>query len=61
MAAEPATRPALILAELAAAATTRLREVRNDLIDLILGREPTARASMALLPARLALGALPGQ
>jgi hypothetical protein len=58
VAPEPATRPALMLAELMAATTTRLREVRDDLIELILGRQPTARAPMALLPARLALGAL---
>lgn len=61
VAPEPAIRPALVLRELAPRTTARLRVVRNDLIDLILVRKPTARAPMALLPTRLALGALLGQ
>lgn len=61
MAPEPATRPALILGELTPATTAPLWVVRDDLIDLILGRKPSSSAPMALLPARLALRALPGQ
>jgi hypothetical protein len=61
MTTAPATAPALILAELTAAATTRVRIVIDDLIDLVLGREPATRAAMPLLPARLALGTIPGQ
>jgi hypothetical protein len=35
--------------------------VRDVLIDLIVAREPTSRARMARLRARLSLNALPGQ
>ena len=61
MATEPATWPALMLAELTAAATARVRVVIDDLIDPVLGSELATRTAMPLLPARLALGALPGQ
>ena len=61
MATEPATGPALILAELTAAATTRVRVVIDDLIDLVLRSELATRTAMPLLPARLALGAILGQ
>lgn len=59
MATEAATGPALILAERPAAATTRVRVVLDDLIDLVLGRELATRTAMAILPARLALCAIP--
>src|SRR5688572_25311305 len=55
MATEPATGPALILAELTAAATTRVRVVIDDLIDLVLRSELATRTAMPHLPARLAL------
>ena len=61
VAPEPAIRPALILAELVTTTAAAVRVVLDDLIDLILRRELTARSSMALLRARLALGALLGQ
>ena len=61
MTPEPATRLALILAELVAAATAAVRVVLDDLIDLVLRSEPATRAAMPLLSARLALGALLGQ
>ena len=46
------------VAELTAAATTHLRVVIDDLIDLVLGRKLATRAPMPILPARLALGAI---
>ena len=58
VAAEPAAGPTLVLGELAAAATTRLRVVADDLIDPIVGRQFASRAQVSLLAARLAL-ALP--
>jgi hypothetical protein len=57
MTTEPATGPALILAELTTAATTRVRVVIDDLIDLVLARKLATRPAMPLLPTRLALGA----
>jgi hypothetical protein len=61
VAPEPAAGPLLMLAELMPAAATRLRVVRDDLIDLILACQPTARSTMAFLPAGPALGAVLGQ
>jgi hypothetical protein len=61
MTTEPATAPALILAELTAAATTGVRVVIDDLIDLVLGRKLATRTPMPILPTRLALGAILGQ
>lgn len=57
MATEPAISSALIDRELAAAATASVREVINDLIDLLLGSELATRTQVPLLPARRALGA----
>jgi len=51
MAPEPATGPALVLAELATAATARVRVVIDDLIDPVLRRELATRTAMALPPA----------
>jgi hypothetical protein len=61
VAPEPAAGPLLMLAELMPAAATRLRVVRDDLIDLILACQPTARSTMAFLPAGPALGTVLGQ
>jgi hypothetical protein len=46
MAAEPATAPALINGELVPATTARVREVIDNLIDLVFGREPATGAAM---------------
>lgn len=61
MTPEPARRPTRILAELMATTPTRARVMLDDLVDLVLGGEPAARARVSFLPARLALGALPCQ
>ena len=61
VAPETARRPALILAELMAATTASQRVVRDDLIDLVLGRKPPACAPMSLLATRLAPATLLGQ
>jgi hypothetical protein len=61
VASEPAAWAPLILTDLVAAAPARRRVVRDDLIDLILGREPTACTAVTLLRSRLARGAIAGQ
>jgi hypothetical protein len=59
MATERPARPALLSGELAAAAAARLREVIDDLIQLILGLELATRTAMPRLPASRALLTLP--
>ena len=58
MTPEPPARPALPAAELPAAPAARIREVINDLIDLILGTQLTTRAPMPRLTPGLTLPAL---
>ena len=59
VATEPSSRPMLLLAEPAAAATTRIRIVIDDLIHLIGRLQPATGTAMAGLPTRLALLTLP--
>jgi hypothetical protein len=57
MAAEPARGPALRERERTTASPTGVGIVIDDLINLVLRREPPTRAAMSRLPARLALAA----
>ena len=61
MATEPSPRRALIERELAAAPATGIRIVIDDLVELVLGRQPATRALVPGLGASRALGALPTQ
>jgi hypothetical protein len=61
VAAEAPLGSLLLGRERASAPAARPRVVIDDLIDLILGLELTARAPMPRLPAGLALLALPAQ
>src|SRR5947199_1789174 len=56
MAAKPATRPLLILGELAPTATAPLRVMRDDLVNLILRDVCASRSRMPLLATSLPLG-----
>src|SRR5215208_2221746 len=58
---EPAARPTLILCELVPAAAASIRVVLDDLVDLVLGRQPATGAPMALLRARLVPASALGQ
>ena len=59
VATEPPLRTPLLGGELTTAPTTRIREVIDDLIDLILRPQHATRTAMPRLPASLALLALP--
>ena len=61
MTTEAASGPPFIGGELVAAPPAHLRVVLDDLIDPILQSERATRTQMPLLPARRALGAIPGQ